>query len=111
MTKYNGNLTQKQKEALEPLWQKGKENRRRREWLQKKISLEQLFFDESRTAHEEVDILDKEYAEISSQISEIYNAEDEMAKHMRVVLSEIKEVEKIAKRWGFKIYEQERTNG
>lgn len=105
MAKYDSNLTDKQKEALEPLWQKGKENRRKRERLQRKISLEQLFFEESQDAHDAVEALDKEYAYISSQISEIYNVQDEIAKHMKIVLSEIKKVDAIAKQWGIKIYD------
>ena len=105
MAKYNNELTEKQREALEPLWQKGKENRRMREKLRRKISLEQLFFEESKDAHDAIDALDKEYADISSQISEIYNVQDEIATHMKIVLSEIKKVETLANQWGIKIYD------
>lgn len=104
MAKYDNNLTDKQKEALEPLWERGKANRRKRERLQRKISLEQLFFDESKDAHDAVEALDKEYADISTQISEIYCVQEEIAKHMKIILSEIKKVDTIAKQWGIDIY-------
>lgn len=105
MAKYNKELTDKQKEALEPLWQRGKENRRKREKLQRRITLEQLFFEESKDAHNAIDELDKEYADISMKISEIYGVQEELANHMKIVISEIKKVEAIAKQWGIKIYD------
>lgn len=108
MPKYMGELTAKQREALEPLWERAEENRRKRSKLQRRINLEHLFFEESQNAHDEINLLDQEYVDICAQISEIYSVQEEIVKRMQAVLVEIKEIDKIAAEWGIDIYDKKK---
>lgn len=100
----NRKLTQKQIEALAPLEASANSNRKARDRLQKRLAFEQAIgFEENKAVREQVAELDAEYKDLSVKIAEIYAAESEMMKHMRIVLSEVEEVRKIADRWGFAV--------
>lgn len=99
----NKNLTPKQIEALMPLEAEANANRKARDRLQKRLSLEAMFFEESRATKERIAELDAEYTDLSVKIADIYAAESEMMKHMKKALAEIDEVRKIADLWGFAV--------
>lgn len=103
MAKYNG-LTQKQMQMLEPLERSAKDNRKRRDRLQKRLAFEQtLGFEENKAVHKEIEELDTEYREFSTKIAEIYGAHDEMMAHMKIAIAEVKKVDALKDKYGFDI--------
>lgn len=97
-------LTQKQKEALEPLEAKARANRKSRDRHQKRLALEQAIgFEENKAIKERIEELDIEYKDLSVQIAEIYAAESDMMLHMRHAMAEVEAVKQIADRWGFDV--------
>ena len=103
MAKYNG-LTEKQIKMLEPLETEAKDNRKRRDRLQKRLAFEHtLGFEENAEVHRAITKLDLEYREISTKIAEIYGAHDEMMKHMKIAIKEVKMVDALKDKYGFDI--------
>lgn len=95
-------LTQKQKEALEPLEAEAKANRKAKDRLQRRLALEAYIgFEENQTIRGRIEELNAEYTELSVQIAGIYAAESEMMKHMQNALAEIAEVNRLKDLWGF----------
>ena len=103
MAKYNG-LTQKQMAMLEPLERGAKENRKKKDRLQKRLAFEHtLGFEENKEVHKEIAKLDTEYREFSTKIAEIYGAHDEMMAHMKMAIKEVKIVDALKDKYGFDI--------
>lgn len=97
-------LTQKQKEALEPLEAEARANRKARDRHQKRLALEHAIgFEENKVIKERIEELDAEYKDLSVQIAEIYAAESDMTLHMRKAMAEVDMVKQIADRWGFDV--------
>lgn len=101
MAKYD-DLTPKQKEVIQPLDEEATINRRLKDRLQKRLAFEQAIgFEENKVIRERIEELDKQYAELSLKIAEVYHAKKEMMKHMSLAIKEINEVERLKKLWGF----------
>lgn len=95
-------LTQKQKEALEPLETDARANRRLKDRLQKRLVFEQAIgFDENKAIRERIEELDAEYTELSVKIAEIYAVESQIKKYMNEAIKAINEVERLKSLWGF----------
>lgn len=95
-------LTQKQKEALEPLETDARANRRLKDRLQKRLVFEQAIgFDENKAIRERIEELDAEYTELSVKIAEIYAVESQIKKCMNEAIKAINEVERLKSLWGF----------
>lgn len=101
MSNHKG-LTKKQIEMLTPLERDANANRRTRDRFQRRLAIEQAIgFEENQVIHDRIKELDDEYANLSVGIAEIYNAHDEMMKHMARAIEEIKEVDRLKELYGF----------
>ena len=102
MAKYTGMLTDKQKEMLEPLEKEVKEIMREKEKLRKILAFKQYIgFDENVEIRRKMEDLEKRHMELSKDISIIYGAQDEMVKHMKKAIEEIKMVDSYCYKYGF----------
>jgi len=104
MAKYTGVLTEKQKEMLKPLETEVKDIMREKDKLGKirafKLS---LGFEENKDTREQLEALDKRHAELSEQINEIYGAQAEMVKHMKLAMDEVRIVDWYCDKYGFEV--------
>jgi len=104
MAKYTGVLTDKQKEMLRPLEAEIKDIMREKDKLGKirafKLS---LGFEENKETRERLEALDKRHAELSEQINEIYGAQTEMVKHMKLAMDEVRIVDWYCDKYGFEV--------
>ena len=104
MAKYTGVITDKQKEMLEPLEKEVKEIMREREKCRKILAFKQTIgFEENKELRQKIEDLDERHAELSREISKIYNAHDEMMQHMKKAIHEVKIVDAYCTKYGFEV--------
>ena len=104
MAKYTGSLTDKQKEMLAPLEAEIKDIMKEKDRLGKirafKLS---LGFEENKETREKLETLEERHAELSEQINEIYGAQAEMVKHMKLAMDEVRIVDWYCDKYGFEV--------
>lgn len=104
MANYTGALTDKQKGMLEPLEKEVKEIMREREKCRKILAFKQsIGFEENRELRQKIEDLDNRHAELSREISKIYNAQAEMMEHMKKAINEVKIVDSYCSEYGFEV--------
>ena len=105
MAKYTGALTDKQKEMLEPLEREVKEIMIEREKCRKILAFKQTIgFEENKELRQKIEDLDNRHAELSREISKIYNAQAEMIQHMKKAINEVKIVDAYCAKYGFDVH-------
>lgn len=105
MAKYTGALTDKQKEMLDPLEREVKEIMREREKCRRILAFKQTIgFEENKDLRQRMEDLDERHAELSKDISAIYNAQAEMIEHMKKAIEEVKIVDTYCAKYGFDVH-------
>ena len=103
MAKY-ANCTDKQIKELMRLEENAKQIKRKKDFINRWLNFNHTIgFEENIRLREQVKELDKEYQEVAAEIAEVYGAEEEMLKHMRLAMAEIDKVNEIRDKWGFPV--------